>query len=58
VGLVEENTVFDIQYKYIFAYLCKLQILERWVKLNAEEGERIFRGLIAGLKSEVKMPEE
>ncbi|HHT30135.1 MULTISPECIES: DUF2764 family protein [Petrimonas] len=56
---LEENTVFDyFNIEYIFAYLCKLQILERWVKLNAEEGERIFRGLIAGLKSEVKMPEE
>jgi hypothetical protein len=56
---LEENTVFDyFNIEYIFAYLCKLQMLERWVKLNAEEGERVFRELIAGLKGDVKMPEE
>lgn len=56
---LEENTVFDyFNVEYIFAYLCKLQILERWVSLNAEEGERVFRELIAGLKGDVKMPEE
>lgn len=56
---LDENTVFDyFNIEYIFAYLCKLQILERWVSLNAEEGERVFRELISGLKSNVKMPEE
>lgn len=56
---LEENTVYDyFNVEYIFAYLCKLQILERWVKLNAEEGEHIFRELIAGLKSDVKIPDE
>ena len=55
---LEENTVFDyFNIEYIFAYLCKLQILERWVSLNAEEGERVFRELIAGLKDDVKLPE-
>ena len=56
---LEENTVFDyFNIEYIFAYLCKLQILERWVSLNAEEGERIFRLLIDSLKNEVDVPEE
>ncbi len=56
---LEENTVFDyFNVEYLFAYLCKLQILERWVKLNAEEGERVFRELIANMKREVKLPEE
>ncbi len=56
---LEENTVFDyFNIEYIFAYLCKLQILERWVSLNAEEGERVFRELIAGLKDDVKLPED
>ncbi|MDD3788100.1 MAG: DUF2764 family protein [Petrimonas sp.] len=56
---LEENTVFDyFNIEYIFAYLCKLQILERWVSLNAEEGERVFRALINNLKGEVPMPEE
>ena len=56
---LEENTVFDyFNIEYIFSYLCKLQILERWVSLNAEEGERVFRALINNLKGEVPMPEE
>lgn len=56
---LDENTVFDyFNVEYLFAYLCKLQILERWVQLNAEEGERVFRELIANMKKEVKLPEE
>lgn len=56
---LDENTVFDyFNIEYIFAYLCKLQILERWAALNAEEGERIFRELITSLKNEVDIPKE
>ena len=56
---LEQNTTLDyFNIEYIFAYLCKLQILERWVSLNAEEGERVFRELIAGLKNEIEMPDE
>ncbi len=56
---LEDNTIFDyFNVEYIFAYLCKLQILERWVSLNAEEGERIFRQLITDLRNEVKIPED
>lgn len=55
---LEENTVFDyFNVEYLFAYLCKLHILERWVKLNAEEGERVFRELIANMKNDVKLPD-
>jgi len=56
---LEENTVFDyFDIEYLFSYLCKLQILERWVQLNAEEGARVFRELIANMKKEVKVPDE
>lgn len=56
---LDDNTIFDyFNVEYIFAYLCKLQILERWVSLNAEEGERIFRQLITDLRNEVKIPED
>lgn len=55
---LDDNTVFDyFNIEYIYAYLCKLQILERWVSLNAEEGERVFRELISGLKDDITMPE-
>jgi len=56
---LEQNTTLDyFNIEYLFAYLCKLQILERWVSLNAEEGERVFRELISGLKNEIEMPDE
>ncbi len=56
---LEENSLFDyFNIEYLFAYLCKLQILERWVNLNAEEGERVFRELIDGLKNEIQKPED
>lgn len=56
---LEENTVFDyFNIEYIFAYLCKLQILERWVSLNAEEGERVFREIISNLKDKTTLPED
>lgn len=56
---LDENTIFDyFDINFIFAYLCKLQILERWVQLNAEEGERIFRQIIIDLKRGVSMPED
>ncbi len=56
---LEEHTALDyFNIEYLFAYLCKLQILERWVKLNAKEGERIFREMIDNLKSGIEMPED
>ena len=56
---LDENTVFDyFNIEYLFAYLCKLAILERWVQLNAEEGEQVFRELISNMKKEVKVPDE
>ena len=56
---LDEHTVFDyFNIDYLFAYLCKLQILERWVNLNAEEGERVFREMISNLKNETKIPED
>lgn len=56
---LEENTIFDyFNIEYLFAYLCKLQILKRWVNLNAEEGERVFRELIHNLKKEVTVSDE
>ncbi|MEA5127971.1 MAG: DUF2764 family protein [Proteiniphilum sp.] len=56
---LDDNTLFDyFNIEYIFTYLCKLRILERWVSLNAEEGERVFRELIAQLKNEIQKPED
>ena len=56
---LEENTFFNyFTVEKVFAYMLKLEIIERWYVLNREEGEKILREMISRLKSEVKMPEE
>lgn len=42
--------VFDID--SLLAYYLRLQILERWSRLNAEAGEATFRQIVHGLKAE------
>ena len=39
--------------EWLFAYLVKLEIIERWTSLNPEQGEKIFRELINSLKNSV-----
>ncbi|MCC8145957.1 MAG: DUF2764 domain-containing protein, partial [Bacteroidales bacterium] len=39
----------------IFAYLVKLELIERWVSLNPESGKKRFREIINTLRSEVKV---
>ena len=56
---LEENTFFDyFTIEKVFAYLLKLEIIERWYMLNREQGEKTLRDMIARLKSEVQVPEE
>lgn len=44
---------FDIE--AVLAYLLKASILHRWDDLNREQGEQIFRALIADMKRDVKL---
>lgn len=56
---LEENTFFHyFTGERLFAYLLKLEIIERWFRLNKETGEAQLREMIARLKSEVKLPED
>ena len=51
---LDEQTFFKyFGIERIFAYLIKLEIIERWACLNPEEGEKIFRELIDNLKKNV-----
>ena len=51
---IDEYTVFNyFSIEVLFAYLVKLEIIERWVSLNHEQGEKIFRELINNLKNSV-----
>lgn len=50
---IEENTFFNyFSIERIVAYLLQLEMIERWVSLDWELGERMFREIIQGLKQE------
>ncbi len=42
----------------LFAYLCKLEIQERWAKLDPKQGEETFKRIIDDLRGEARVPEE
>ena len=42
----------------LFAYLCKLEIQERWSHLDVEQGKETFEQIIRDLRSEAEVPEE
>jgi len=51
---LDEQTFFNyFSIEKVFAYLLKLEIIERWVNLDPTEGEKIFRELIDNLKKTV-----
>ena len=56
---MEENSFFDyFTVERLFAFLVKIQIIERWITLDAEAGGEMLRGMIRQLKDEVKVPQE
>ncbi len=42
----------------IFAFLLRLDILERWIVLDKNKGNELFRKMIGTLKDEIRIPEE
>lgn len=56
---LEEQSDFNIfSIEAVFAYMCKLEILERWNKLDVETGREAFKRIIDNLRNEVRVPEE
>lgn len=56
---LEEQTFFNIfSIDAVFAYLCKLDMLYRWEKLDVEKGQETFRQIIENLRGEARVPEE
>jgi hypothetical protein len=49
--LDEESFFAYFTVERVFAYLIRLEIIERWAGLNHEAGKRFFRELIDGLKN-------
>ena len=56
---LDERTFFEpFSMEAVFAYLCKLQMQERWARLDVEQGKETFRKIIDDLRGEAKVPEE
>lgn len=56
---LDERTFFDIfSIDAVFAYFCKLEMLERWEHLDVEEGKATFKQIIENLRGEAQVPAE
>ena len=56
---IDEAVFFDyFTIERIFAFLLKLEMIERWISLDKETGNRLFRSMIESLKNEVQIPAE
>lgn len=56
---LDERTFFEpFSMEAVFAYLCKLEMQQRWAKLDVERGKETFQKIIDDLRSEAQVPEE
>lgn len=56
---LDERTFFEpFSIEAVFAYLCKLQMQERWAKLDVEQGKETFQRIIDNLRGEARVPDE
>lgn len=56
---MEEVTFFDyFTIERLFVFLLQLEMIERWISLDKEKGNQLFRSIIDSLKNEVQIPAE
>lgn len=56
---MEEATLFNyFTIERLFVFLLQIEMIERWLSLDKEKGNRLFRQMIATLKDEVQIPAE
>lgn len=56
---MEEATFFNyFTVERLFVFLLQLEMIERWISLDKEKGNQLFRSIIAMLKDEVQIPAE
>ena len=56
---MEEATFFDyFTVERLLVFLLQLEMIERWISLDKEKGNQLFRSIIAALKDEVQIPAE
>lgn len=55
-----ENAVFFNYFSIerVFAFLLNLEMLERWISMDKEKGNLLFRNMIDALKNDVQIPAE
>ena len=56
---MEDKTFFDyFSIERLYVFLLQLEIIERWISLDKEKGNQMFREIIDSLKDEVRVPKE
>jgi hypothetical protein len=56
---MDEQTFFDyFTVERLFVFLVQLEMVERWIMLDKEKGNQLFRNIINTLKNEVQIPAE
>ena len=56
---MEQQTFFHyFSVERLFVFLLQIEMIERWISLDKEKGNQLFRSLIATLKGEVEIPAE
>ena len=56
--LEDESFFYYFTIERIFVFLMQLEMIERWISLDKEKGNELFRKMIQDLKNEVQIPEE
>lgn len=56
--LDEMNTFNYFSIEIVISYMVKIQIIERWLKLDPKTGEELFRRLLGDLQSSYEFPNE
>ena len=56
---LDDATFFDpFSIEAVFAYIVKLDMLERWAVLDVDEGKKTFRSIIENLRKSAQVPDE
>lgn len=56
---MEAATFFNyFSVERLFVFLLQIEMVERWISLDKEKGNQLFRNIIDGLKNEVQIPAE
>lgn len=56
---MEDESFFNyFTVERLFVFLLQLEMIERWISLDKDKGNELFRALIQGLKNDVQIPDE